>query len=178
MLEPHGILKLPAHTAGKETAMELNDLIARYSDTPDHQQKVSFSLLFTLANQLQTVFDQTLPDLSLRQFMVLRILQHSKDPISLSEMGAILGCSRQNIKKMASVLESQGLLEFVHNDPGSRTLYLQQTEQAEDWFSRVSKPYESALDILFSSFSAEETRTFLALMEKLLQGTRQLKSRK
>lgn len=158
--------------------MELNDLIVQYSDTPDHQQKVSFSLLFTLANQLQTVFDQTLPDLSLRQFMVLRILQHSEVPMSLSEMGAILGCSRQNVKKMASVLESQGLLEFVRCDPGSRTLYLQQTEQSQDWFSRVSGPYEMALDTLFSAFSAEETRTFLALMEKLLQGTRQLKNNK
>lgn len=156
--------------------MKLNDLIARYSDTPDHQQKASFSLLFTLANQLQTVFDQTLPDLSLRQFMVLRILQHSENPLSLSEMGAILGCSRQNVKKMASVLESQGLLEFVRFDPGNRTLYLQQTEQSQDWFARVSGPYEKALDTLFSAFSAEETRTFLTLMEKLLQGTRQLKN--
>lgn len=155
----------------KETAMELNELILRFSDTPVRQQKACFNLLFTLANRLQTLFDHAIPEVSLRQFMVLSVLRQSAEPMNLSEMGAILGCSRQNVKKVAALLEKKGLLEFCHQPGDARNLCLYATRQAELWFQEEFAPFEEELQILFSAFSAEEIRIFLQLLQKLMQGT-------
>lgn len=150
--------------------MELNELILRFSDTPVRQQKACFNLLFTLANRLQTLFDHAIPEVSLRQFMVLSVLRQSAESMNLSEMGAILGCSRQNVKKVAVLLEKKGLLEFCHQPGDARNLCLHATRQAEVWFQEEFAPFENELQILFAAFSAEEIGIFLQLLQKLMHG--------
>ena len=79
--------------------MHLNDLITKFSGTTEYQQKAIFSTLFIATNRLQTLFDSHLPEISLKQFMLLSIVRQSKEPLTFTQSGNLLGCSRQNIKK-------------------------------------------------------------------------------
>ena len=84
--------------------MELNDLIVKFSDTTENQRKAIFSTLFIAGNKLQTLFDSHIPEVSLKQFMLLSIVRQSKEQLTFTQLGNLLGCSRQNVKKLADVL--------------------------------------------------------------------------
>lgn len=59
--------------------MDLNTLAARFSDTRENRQKAIFSTLFIAGNRLQTLFDKTIPELSLKQFMLLSVARQSEE---------------------------------------------------------------------------------------------------
>ncbi len=84
--------------------MNQNDLIKRFSSTTENQEKAVFSTLFIAGNKLQTLFDNHIPQITLKQFMLLSIVRQSKDALTFTQLGNLLGCSRQNIKKLADVL--------------------------------------------------------------------------
>lgn len=74
--------------------MTHEELIQRFSDTPVRQGRAVFSMLFILTNRLQTLFDSRIPDVTLKQFMLLSILHQAGTPQTLTELGVLLGCSR------------------------------------------------------------------------------------
>ena len=86
--------------AHKEETMDLNDLVARFSGTTENRRKAIFSTLFIAGNKLQTIFDSRIPEVSLKQFMLLSIVRQSKEQLTFTQLGNLLGCSRQNIKKI------------------------------------------------------------------------------
>lgn len=90
--------------------MKLEDLITRFSSTTKNQRKAIFSTLFIAGNKLQTLFDNHIPEVSLKQFMLLSVIRQSKEPLTFTQLGNLLGCSRQNIKKIADVLAKKVLL--------------------------------------------------------------------
>lgn len=89
--------------------MELNDLIAKFSDTTENQRKAIFSTLFIAGNKLQTLFDSHIPEVSLKQFMLLSIVTQSEEPLTFTQLGNLLGYPRQNIKKLANILMKKRL---------------------------------------------------------------------
>ena len=94
--------------------MHLDDLTRKFSGTREDQGKAIFSTLFIAGNRLQTLFDSHIQELSLKQFMLLSIVRQSQEPLTFTQSGNLLGCSRQNIKKLADVLEKKGFITLRH----------------------------------------------------------------
>ena len=90
--------------------MVLNELITRFSHDSESQKKAIFSTLFIAGNKLQTLFDKHIPEISLKQFMLLSIVRQSEKQLTFTQLGTLLGCSRQNIKKLADVLMKKGFI--------------------------------------------------------------------
>ena len=88
--------------------MELQELIQRFSKTREQQEKAIFSTLFILGNRLQTIFDERIPDITLKQFMLLSLIRQADTQMTFTQLGSMMGCSRQNVKKLAAVLERNG----------------------------------------------------------------------
>ena len=74
--------------------MEINNLINKFSDSTENQQKAIFNSLFIIGNKLQTLFDNHIPEISLKQFMLLSIIRQSKEYLTFTQLGNLLGCSR------------------------------------------------------------------------------------
>ena len=55
--------------------MELNELITRFSHDSESQKKAIFSTLFIAGNKLQTLFDNHIPQVTLKQFMLLSVVR-------------------------------------------------------------------------------------------------------
>ena len=55
--------------------MNIDDLTSRFSDSTENQRKAIFSTLFIAGNRLQTLFDNNIPEVSLKQFMLLSIVR-------------------------------------------------------------------------------------------------------
>lgn len=157
--------------------MNLNDLITKFSDTTENQEKAIFSTLFIATNRLQTLFDSHIPELSLKQFMLLSIVRQAAEPLTFTRSGDLLGCSRQNIKKLADVLVKKGFVTIRPNPLDTRAMCLCATQKAEDYFQRKFAPFQKELRYLFEEYTARETETLFILLSKLYTGIDALEGR-
>lgn len=157
--------------------MDINDLIQRFSDSKENQCKAIFSTLFITTNKLQTVFDNNIPEISLKQFMLLTMVKQSKEQLTLTQLGKLLGCSRQNIKKIAYVLENKGFVEIKQNPNDIRASYIQPTKKLNNYFETVFSKYQKELKYLFEVYSDTEIEQLFQLMMRLYDGIEHLEKR-
>lgn len=150
--------------------MEINDLIQRFSNTTENQCKAIFSTLFIAGNKLQTLFDNNIPEITLKQFMLLTMVRQSKEQLTLTQLGKLLGCSRQNIKKIAYVLENKGFVKIEQSHKDIRASYIQPTEKLNDYFETVFHTYQEKLGYLFEVYTPHEIEQLFYLMMKLYDG--------
>lgn len=150
--------------------MELNDLVTRFSDTPENQQKAIFSTLFIAGNRLQTLFDQHIPELSLKQFMLLSVVRQASEPMPFTQLGRLLGCSRQNIKKLAGALEKKGFIAIRQSPCDPRAACICPTEKAEEFFAAGFSVYQRELRHLFAVYTEDELAELFRLLSRLYAG--------
>ncbi len=157
--------------------MKLEDLIERFSNTTENQQKAIFSTLFIAGNKLQTLFDNHIPELSLKQFMLLSIVRQSKEPLTFTQLGSILGCSRQNIKKLADVLGKKGFITLRQSPCDTRAMCICPTKKADTYFQNDFIKYQEELAYLFEVYTDKEIETLFLLLSKLYAGIDNLEKR-
>ncbi|MCI8402191.1 MAG: MarR family transcriptional regulator [Lachnospiraceae bacterium] len=157
--------------------MNVADLITRFSDTTEKQRKAIFSTLFIAGNRLQTLFDNHIPELSLKQFMLLSVARQSDAPLTFTQLGNILGCSRQNIKKIASVLATKGFVLIRQSPQDSRALCICPTKKADSYFQNEFSQYQDELRYLFEVYTVEEIETLYTLLSKLYAGIENLEAK-
>ena len=144
----------------------LAELTARFSDTTENQKKAIFSSLFIATNKLQTLFDNHIPQISLKQFMLLSIVRQSKGQMTFTQLGNILGCSRQNIKKLAEILEKKGFITIQQSPYDTRALCICLTEKVKDYFENDFSAYQKELEYLFEVYTDQEIEALFNLDRK------------
>lgn len=157
--------------------MEIRKLSQKFSSTRQNQLKAIFSTLFIAANRLQTIFDKDVPDITLKQFMLMTMVKQTKEALTLTELGELLGCSRQNIKKLAGVLEKKGFVKIEKDADDLRAAKIRQTQKLESYFEQMSKAYQEKLGLIFEDYSDEEISLLFELMMKLYGGIERLEKK-
>lgn len=157
--------------------MKLEDLVTRFSNTTENQRKAIFSTLFIAGNKLQTLFDKNIPEVSLKQFMLLSIVRQSKEPLTFTQLGNLLGCSRQNIKKLADVLMKKGFITIQQSPFDTRAMCICSTQKVNDFFQNEFSEYQEELKYLFEVYTEEEIETLFILLSKLYTGIENLEKR-
>lgn len=157
--------------------MELNDLITRFSNTTENQRKAIFSTLFIAGNKLQTLFDKNIPEVSLKQFMLLSIVRQAKEPMTFTQLGSLLGCSRQNIRKLADVLVKKGFITIGQSPSDTRAMCICPTEKVNDYFQNDFLKYQDELKYLFEVYTDKEIETLFMLLSKLYTGIENLEKK-
>lgn len=157
--------------------MNLEDLIARFSDTTENQSKAIFSTLFIAGNRLQTLFDARIPEVSLKQFMLLTLVRQSNAPLTLTQLGSLLGCSRQNVKKLADALMKKGFVTIQQSPRDPRAVWICPTEKVGDYFLHDFSKYEDELKLLFAVYTDKEIETLFLLLSRLYAGIDHLERR-
>lgn len=157
--------------------MNLNDLTKKFSSSTENQKKAIFSTLFIAGNKLQTLFDNHIPEVSLKQFMLLSIVRQSKELLTFTQLGNLLGCSRQNIKKLADVLMKKGFITIQQSPHDTRAMCICPTEKVNDFYTNDFSKYQEELKYLFEVYTDEEIATLFTLLSKLYAGIENLEKR-
>lgn len=157
--------------------MNLDDLITRFSVTTENQSKAIFSTLFIAGNKLQTLFDNHIPKVSLKQFMLLSVVRQAKEPLTFTQLGDLLGCSRQNIKKLADALMKKGFVTIRQSPHDARALCICPTEKVDDYFQNDFSEYQRELKYLFEVYTDEEIEMLFILLSRLYAGIENLEKR-
>jgi DNA-binding MarR family transcriptional regulator len=88
-------------------------------------------------------------------------------PLSLTEMGEHLLCSRPNITGLIDALVEEGLVRRIHHPEDRRIILAQLTPQGRD-FVRTHIPYHyRAVSLAMSALTRQEKRQLVALLDKL-----------
>lgn len=157
--------------------MNIADLILKFSDSTEKQQRLIFNSLFIISNKLQTIFDNHIPELSLKQFLLLSTVRQSEEPLAFTQLGELLGCSRQNIKKIADVLMKKGFVTIEKSPAAHRAMYICPTEKADAYFQTDFSDYQGELKYLFNVYTEDEVKTLFTLLPILYKGIEDLKTR-
>ncbi len=154
--------------------MDFYDLTVKFSSSTENQRKAIFSTLFIAGNKLQTLFDNRIPEVSLKQFMLLSIVRQSKEQLTFTQLGNLLGCSRQNIKKLADVLMKKGFITIRQSPHDTRAMCICPTEKVNDYFINDFSKYQEELKYLFEVYTDKEIETLFILLSKLYAGIENL----
>lgn len=157
--------------------MNIDDLITRFSNSTESQRKAIFSTIFIAGNKLQTLFDNHIPEVSLKQFMLLSLVRQSEGQLTFTQLGTLLGCSRQNIKKLADVLMKKGFITIQQSPHDTRAMCICPTEKVNDYFTNDFSEYQEELKYLFEVYTDKEVETLFMLLSKLYAGIENLEKR-
>lgn len=137
---------------------------------PEWMKRLIFASVFIEANKLQTVFDNNSKEVSSKQWLLLVITASFDEPPSLSALGELMGCSRQNVKKLAVILEKKGFIELVKDQRDSRSLHVKLTKQAKDLDAKMHSMSGKVLESMFGDFTEEEVEQLYRGICKLANG--------
>jgi len=131
-------------------------------------EAIFYGALFALTNRIQTIGDGVFHDITIRQhFVLMTIRVFDVDSPTLKDVAEIVGCSYQNIKRMAVVLENKGYLAMERDAEDKRKFKLILTEKVNSVSSGMDEEINSFLGTLYKNLSKEELLSALAVLKKL-----------
>ena len=131
---------------------------------------IVFGSLFLISNRLQTVGDHFLKELTCKQWFLLTVLDtFFKEPPSIKELAAQMGCSHQNTKQIALKLQQKGFLDLQRDEKDQRAWRVWYTKKWTEYLAEQADRSGQFIDRLFSSLSGEETKALCTSLAKLHQ---------
>lgn len=146
----------------------MNELFERYDDDKLHRMQAIFSSIFVLQNRLQTAGEKLENEISMKQWLLLAMTEASTGPATLTNIGRLMGCSRQNVKRLALALEKKGFVRLLSG--ANNSVCIELTDKVNDYAEEMDEIHLQALDLLFSDFNEEEIEQLFCLYTKLYIG--------
>ncbi|MEA5059010.1 hypothetical protein SDC9_171200 [bioreactor metagenome] len=127
-----------------------------------------FGTIFTLSNKLQLLGDKIDAKLTVKQwFLLAGVLHCDMDAPTLSEVAARIGSSRQNIKKMALILERQGFVLMEKDAFDARMLRIRLTDACKAHLKQREQVELRFMQELFSNFAVKDLLPLCGGLKKL-----------
>lgn len=130
------------------------------------KKRLIFTSFFILQNKMQTLFDNQWEEITSKQWLILMIASAFPQPPSLTEVAAHAGCSRQNVKKIAAILEKKGYVELV-TETDMRAVRIVLTKKFHEFYQPFVEKSALGINALFGGMTNEEIETFFYLLGKL-----------
>lgn len=148
--------------------MKMNDLFEAYDCDTQHRVQAIFSSIFVLQNRMQTAGEKLQTEISMKQWLLLAMTECCPEPRTLTNIGNLMGCSRQNIKKLASALEKRDFVRLLSG--ANHSVRIELTNKAHAYAKEMEERRARALKLLFADFSEEEIEQLFRLYAKLYKG--------
>lgn len=132
------------------------------------KEQALFASFFVLQNRLQIAGEKVQKRISMRQWHLLAMTQVCTPPRTLTSIGKLMGCSRQNVKSLATTLEKNGFIKFVYG--ANNSVLIEITDKANEYLFCMAERQNEVLNKLFSNLTDEEVDIYFDLQNKLLDG--------
>lgn len=148
--------------------MKMNELFENYDCDTLHRIQAIFSSIFVIQNRMQTAGEKLQTEISMKQWLLLAMMDCCPEPRTLTNVGNLMGCSRQNIKKLALSLEKKGFVNLLSGSNNSVCIEL--TDKVSNYAEEMSERHLQSLKLLFEDFSEDEIKQLFLLYSKLYAG--------
>ena len=126
-----------------------------------------YGMLFSLSNRIQTIGDKEFEDITMKQQFLMIALEMFVNPPTLKEMGELIGCSYQNVKRMAEHLKNAGYLNIEQDDTDRRKLLLVSTGKIEQMADLQRNKTIEFMSGLYQGIPREELKITLNTLMKM-----------
>lgn len=126
-----------------------------------------YGMLFSLSNRIQTMGDKEFSDITMKQHFLMVALELFEEPPTLKEMGELIGCSYQNVKRMATQLEKNGYLLIQQGKEDKRKLLLISTGKLEKMAEEAREVTMRFMEGLYKGISKEDLKITLETLKKM-----------
>ena len=148
--------------------MKMNEVFEEYNCDTQHRIQAIFSSIFVLQNRMQTAGEKIQTEISMKQWLLLAMTSCCPEPRTLTNVGNLMGCSRQNIKKLALALEKKGFVRLLSKENNSVCIEL--TDKVEKYSQEIGERNLKTLKLLFEDFNENEIMQLFHLYAKLCAG--------
>ena len=126
-----------------------------------------FGTLFVLANRLQVLGDQLDEQISTKQWLLLAVLFKCPERrCTLTQLSSQMGSSRQNVKKMAVILEEKGFLSLEKPKEDKRSVLVSPTLACIEHLKTREAKEAAFIDSFYQDFAEDELILLKAGLEK------------
>lgn len=122
-------------------------------------QQFVFGSMHIIANRKETLMEREMRDfdITFKQWFLMAIIKNSFDaPPTLNEAARAMGSSHQNIKKIASNLETKGYVAFEKDKRDSRVTRIRLTGESEKFAENIQSRAERFTSDLFEGITEDE----------------------
>ncbi len=127
-----------------------------------------FGSIFILSNKLQVLGDRLDRTLTVKQWLLLAgIYKSSKENPTISEVAALIGNSRQNVKKMVVILEKAGFITIENDSNDARVQRIKLTKKCLDYLVQRGKSELDFMEQLFEGFESMELKAMVNGISRL-----------
>ena len=148
--------------------MRIEEIMNDYNTDRLSRMQALFTSIFVMENRIQNASEKIQDELSMKQWLLLTIISVCPKPHTLSNIGRMMGCSRQNVKKLITTLEKKG---YVTIDEGvNNSVCVELTNKLYEYSNEVGSRQIELLNTLFSDFSDKEVELFFNMILKLYKG--------
>lgn len=152
----------------------MNELFEQFNCDTLHRMQAIFSSIFVLQNRMQTAGEKLQTEISMKQWLLLAMTECCPEPRTLTNVGNLMGCSRQNVKKLALALEKKGFVRLLSSC--NNAILIELTEEVKRYSSEIGERHMRALSLLFADFSEEEIEQLFSLYKKLYAGLERMEN--
>lgn len=137
------------------------------------KKNLLFANVFIQENLLHAIVDRN-SEISSKQWLLMAVCKSFSKPQDLSTLAKYMGCSRQNVKKLALQLEKKGYISLVKSVSDARSICVEITEKGWEFSQSNTAMAESIHNALFQYFSDEDIDMYFELSMKMIQGIENL----
>lgn len=123
---------------------------------------------------MQTACEKLQTKISMKQWLLLAMTECCPEPRTLTNIGNLMGCSRQNVKKLALALEKKGFVNLQLSNNNS--VHIELTGEVKRYAEEIGERHLKALSLLFDDFSEQEIEQLFSLYTKLYAGLERLEN--
>ena len=154
--------------------MKIEEIMNDYNTDRLSRMQTLFTSIFVIQNRIQNAGEKIQKELSMKQWLLLTIISVCPKPHTLSNVGRIMGCSRQNVKKLVNSLELKGYV-IVENGTNN-SVCIELTNKVNEYLMEIGNKQIEFLNILFKEFTDKEIELFFSMFNKLYKGLNSLEN--
>lgn len=132
-----------------------------------------FAGVFIQENRLHAVFDRY-NEMSCKQWLLMVVCNAFETPPDLSTLAEAMGCSRQNVKKLAIHLEKDGYITLEKSEKDARSLCVKKTKKGKEFSKDCTELGSLVHQAVFQEFSEEEIVQYYQFSIKMMNGINHL----
>ncbi|WP_099203012.1 MarR family winged helix-turn-helix transcriptional regulator [Miniphocaeibacter massiliensis] len=140
------------------------------------ERLVIFGGLFTVSNRLQVLLDQTIEELTAKQWFVMAILELMDEPPSLIKLANTCDSSYQNIKQIVLKLEDKEFVKLEGNPNDKRAKKVVLTNKIKMWSEKNKDISSEFVNTMFEDFTSSEIKEFSNFLLKMYSKLGEMKN--
>ena len=116
-------------------------------------------LISAFENRFQAMADNTMKEISWKQFFAIICINMCKEPPTLKELSDVLGSSHQNVKQILIKLEKKKFIEFKTDEKDKRKQRIVLTDHCKEFCEKNNEMSISIMSKMFDGIPEKDIMT-------------------